>query len=85
MAKDFVTLPIGYKRVDNQPLMSDQVFTELSLAQKFAKDDPTAYVGQILSVVTNEGSTVYFIDSNKTLIPMATADNISNTEIYSLF
>ena len=37
MAKDFVTLPIGYKRVDNQPLMSDQVFTELSLAQKFAK------------------------------------------------
>lgn len=67
MAKSFITLPVGYQRVDNQPLTVDQLFDSLDKATKFAKTDVTAYVGQIFSVVEGGSVDLYIIKADKTI------------------
>lgn len=65
--KGYVTIPVGYKRVDNLPLVLDQLFTSLSDAQNYAQTDPTAYVGQIFSVIEGDTVTAYIIKNDKSL------------------
>lgn len=67
MAKAFITLPVGYQRVDNQPLIIDQLFDSLEKATNFAKNDVTAYVGQIFSVVEGSSVDLYIIKADKTI------------------
>lgn len=67
MAKSFITLPVGYQRVDNQPLVLDQLFSSLEEATNFAKTDVTAYVGQIFSVVEGQSVDLYIIKADKTI------------------
>ena len=53
--------PLGMKRQDAFPLDDSSVFYSLEDAQAYAQSNPTAYVGQILSVVVNGESTAYQI------------------------
>ena len=62
----------SYSRLNGQPLDATIVWDSLADAQDYAKT-PTAYVGQILTVVTNEGSTVYVVnDEAGTLVEVDT-------------
>lgn len=73
MAQAYVTLPIGFQRVNAVPFNNDQVFTTLAAAQTYAAgSDPTlgpiAYPGQVLSVTeSGENYGVYFITADMQL------------------
>lgn len=64
--KGYVTIPVGYKRVDGEPLELNTVFSTIESAVEYATSDPTAYVGQIISVVTDKAD-VYAIQTDKSL------------------
>lgn len=77
MAKGFITLPVGYQRVDAEPLTNDQVFQSLEEAQAFANGTSDkgdiAYPGQVISVliggimkccVIQPDRSIFVIDSN---------------------
>ncbi len=67
MAKGFNTVPFGFKRVDNQPFLANEVFDSLESAQTYATTDPTAYAGQNITVVANGQSLLYTIQPDKSL------------------
>lgn len=50
MAKSYVSLPVGYYRVDAEPLEKNTKFETYTEANAYATTDPTAYAGQIISV-----------------------------------
>lgn len=67
--------PLGMKRQDAFPLDDSSVFYSLEDAQAYAQSNPTAYVGQILSVVVNGESTAYQIkNAAGDLDPLGTGD-----------
>ena len=49
--KDGLGFPLNFRRGNPNPLDNSSVWKSLSAAQNYAQTDPTAYVGQILSVV----------------------------------
>lgn len=51
-------LPLNIRRGNPNPLDNSAVWASLDAAKNYAKTDPTAYVGQIISVVDNEKSVV---------------------------
>ena len=53
--------PLGMKRQDAFPLDDSSVFYSMTEAQTSAQTNPTAYVGQIISVVADGVSTIYQI------------------------
>lgn len=53
--------PLAMKRQDGFSLDPTEVWPSLEAAQEYAKNDPTAYVGQELAVVVNGVSTRYQI------------------------
>ena len=53
--------PLGMKRQDAFPLDDSSVFYSMTEAQTYAQTNPTAYVGQIISVVADGVSTIYQI------------------------
>ena len=53
--------PLGMKRQDAFPLDDSSVFYSMTEAQTYAQTNPTAYVGQIISVVADGVSTIYRI------------------------
>lgn len=70
MAKGQITLPIGFKRVDAEPLEVNVLFTSLEAAQSYASTDPTSYAGQALYVANSDDQTVkaYLVNFEKSLI-----------------
>ena len=71
--------PLGMKRQDAFPLDDSSVFYSLEDAQAYAQSNPTAYVGQILSVVVNGESTAYQIkNAAGDLDPLGTGDMDEN-------
>ena len=67
--------PLGMKRQDAFPLDDSSVLYSLEDAQAYAQSNPTAYVGQILSVVVNGESTAYQIkNAAGDLDPLGTGD-----------
>lgn len=60
-------MSLNIRRGDPNPLDNSSVWPSLSEAQTYAQTDPTAYVGQVLTVVTTEGNTktskVYVINN----------------------
>lgn len=53
--------PLGMKRQDAFPLDDSSVFYSMGEAQTYAQSNPTAYVGQVISVVVDGVSTIYQI------------------------
>ena len=49
--KDGLGFPLNFRRGNPNPLDNSSVWNSLAAAQNYAQTDPTAYVGQILSVV----------------------------------
>ena len=58
-----VEVPFNYKRGNPGPLDKSSTWTSLSAAEKYAAEDPTSYVGQLITV--NDGTSVsaYLIDN----------------------
>lgn len=75
MAKGYITLPVGYQRVDNLPLLNDQVFATLVAAQEYVAGTSAlgniAYAGQILAVTEGDTPTVYVVKPDMSLFPIA--------------
>ena len=75
--------PLGMKRQDAFPLDDSSVFYSLEDAQSYAQSNPTAYVGQIISVVVDGESTAYQIkDAAGTLEPLGTGDLDEDLDAY---
>lgn len=55
---DGLGFPLNFRRGAPNPLDNSSVWKSLTEAQAYAQTDPTAYVGQILSVVDNAAETV---------------------------
>lgn len=51
LEKDGLGFPLNFRRGNPNPLDNSSVWNSLAAAQNYAQTDPTAYVGQILSVV----------------------------------
>lgn len=81
--KDGLGFPLNFRRGNPNPLDNSSVWATLVAAEEYAKNDPVAYVGQILSVVDNESGVVsiYSIqDEAGTLKPVGTVtlgDNVT--------
>lgn len=79
LAKDGLGFPLNFRRGNPNPLDNSSVWKSLELAQNYAQNDPTAYVGQIISVVDytssdNSTVTVYSIkDEAGTLQPVGSS------------
>ena len=61
----FMEFPLSMARQDAFPLDKTTVFQSLEDAQAYAASDPTAYVGQHLSVVIDGVSSPYHIKNEK--------------------
>ena len=71
----FMEFPLSMTRQGAFPLDKSSVFASMNDAQTYAQTNPTAYVGQVISVVENGTSTIYQIkDAAGTLEPMGTGD-----------
>lgn len=55
---DGLGFPLNFRRGNPNPLDNSAVWASLDAAKNYAKTDPTAYVGQILSVVDNTNGIV---------------------------
>lgn len=53
--------PLSMQRQDAFALDPTEVWSSLEAAQNYAATDPTAYVGQKLTVVTNGEASLYYI------------------------
>lgn len=53
---DGFDMPLNIHRSNPDPLDNSSVWQSLDAAEDYAKNDPTAYVGQVLTVVTNDGT-----------------------------
>ena len=77
-----VEVPFNYKRGNPGPLDKSSTWTALSAAEKYAKEDPTAYVGQLITVNDGNGVSAYVIDNEagvlKSLATGGSADEILN-------
>ena len=56
-AADGLGFPLNFRRGNPNPLDNSSVWASLAEAQTYAASDPTAYVGQILTVVDNTAGT----------------------------
>lgn len=80
-------IPINQRRGNPLPLDNSEVWTTFESAQDYATNDPTSYVGQILTVIAkgidgNTIATTYRIeDESGTLKQIATGDEINMDEI----
>lgn len=77
MQKIYNTVLTGYKRVDDKPLEANTLFSSVEDASAYAKNDPTAYPGQIISVSNSRGSQIYIItpsydiqENTKEIVPV---------------
>ena len=55
--------PLSMKRQDAFPLDETAVWPSMETAQKYAKTNPTAYIGQLLSVIVDGVATPYVIQN----------------------
>ena len=66
--------PLAMQRQDAFALDPTSVWPSLAAAQEYAKSTPTAYIGQVLSVVTGGKAISYTIaDAAGTLAPLGAA------------
>lgn len=65
LAKDGFGMSLNIRRGNPNPLDNSAVWPSLTAAQSYAKDDPTAYVGQVLSVVNTATDGTLSVDVYK--------------------
>ena len=90
MAKAYVSLPVGYYRVDNEPLERDTRFTSYADALAYATTSPAVYTGQLLLVKEDSGAwSLYQVQEDKSLqkctiitSQYVTPENIVDGKIY---
>ena len=77
MANKYVSMPIGFTRLDSAPLENNTVFhTEdgtsgVTLAQQYATSNPTAYPGQLITAQALDNTwAVYLIQNTKLLVKL---------------
>lgn len=58
LEKDGLGFPLNFRRGNPNPLDNSSVWASYEAALNYAQTDPTAYVGQILSVVDNQNGVV---------------------------
>lgn len=75
MAKNFIDMMVGYKRLDPYPLTNDQVFASLDEAKTFAAG-ATSYVGQTFSVIIDGEPIVHVVKSDKSIEPAGSAEKV---------
>ena len=66
LERDGVSFPKNFRRGNPNPLDNSSVWASLDAAKNYAKTDPVAYVGQILSVVDNANGIVDVYKINDT-------------------
>ena len=79
----FMEFPLSMARQDAFPLDKTTVFKSPEDAQNYARTDPTAYVGQHLSVVIDGVSTPYHIkneDGELEALGGAAAEDVATDE-----
>jgi hypothetical protein len=77
--KDGLGFPLNFRRGNPNPLDNSSVWASYDEAKTYAKTDPTAYVGQILTVVAEDGTTIaYIIDKDGNLNDLATELYVDN-------
>ena len=82
-AYSHMEFPLAMKRQDAFALDPSTVWPTLADAQSYAKTNPTAYVGQMLSVVVNGTATPYVIQNaagDLTPLGAAAVTNASDDE-----
>jgi hypothetical protein len=62
--KGQLEVPIGFKRLNSFPLDSSSVFQTLSGLQSYAQTNPSAYYGQICSVIENDSAYIIKADGS---------------------
>ena len=73
---------VSINRSNSLPLDANSVFASLEAAQNYAAGNPAegtlanAYPGQVLAVVTDAKTVIYYIDANMTLQPIGDANDI---------
>lgn len=73
---------VSINRSNALPLDANSVFETLDAAQNYAKGNPTggrfanAYPGQVLAVVTDEETVIYYIDANMQLQPVGNTKEV---------
>lgn len=66
--------PLAMQRQDAFALDPTSVWPSLAEAQEYAKSNPTAYIGQVLSVVVDGSATTYtIVDATGKLAPLGAA------------
>ena len=75
-------IAVSINRANSLPLDANSVFSSYESAQKYASKNPeagvlnNAYPGQVLAVVTDEETIVYYIDANMELQPVGNTKEI---------
>lgn len=67
---DPISFPKGFRRLDNFALDADSAFDSLSSFLTYAAG-ASSYAGQLCSVTENGITTIYRIESNKSVTPMS--------------
>lgn len=73
---------VSINRSNSLPLDANSVFASLEAAQNYAKGTPAegtlanAYPGQVLAVVTDAETIIYYIDANMTLQPVGNTKEV---------
>lgn len=89
--KLYVATPSGIRRTDNLPFESNTLFSSLTAAQNYARLNPTAYAGQILSVQMGNSMHIFQIQPDKSLVDLSataitsayfTPDDIKDGKLY---
>lgn len=82
--KDGLGFPLNFRRGNPNPLDNSSLWGTLAGAKAYAQTDPTAYVGQVLTVLDDTANTavVYVIEKEDgTLKPVGTVTLVDNTTI----
>lgn len=74
-------LTSGFQRLQDFPLTDTEVFDTIEALQAYALNNPTAYVGQ-QCIVKGNPSSVYVINTDKTLTPIASVKDIENKHTF---
>ena len=81
--KDGLGFPLNFRRGNPNPLDNSSLWGTLAAAQTYAQSDPTAYVGQILTVLNadTDSATVYVIEKEDgTLKQLGNVESIAQLE-----
>lgn len=75
LAGSFWNAGVTFERTNPVPLEKYSLFKTLAEAETYANTSPVAYPGQPIAVVGDDSTTLYFIDNDGTLKPIASGSS----------